>query len=283
MKIVDSQVHIWYPNTPDRPWLPPSPEYKPHRDRLSFVAEDLLAEMRAAGVDRAILVPPVWEGYNNDKVLEAARRYPDRFAVTGRLGLELPESRGKIATWKQQPGMLGVRLFSVRSNTPGWLEDGNADWFWPAAEKAGLRVMVYASGNLPSVKKVAERYPGLKLVIDHMAIPRGVKDDAAFAHIDELCAFARFPNVAVKVGALPCYSTEPYPHLKLHKYVKRAYDAFGPKRLFWAADVTRLPCSYALSKTMITEEMKWLTIEDLEWIMGKGVCEWLGWPLNECN
>ncbi len=46
-------------------------------------------------------------------------------------------------------------------------------------------------------------------------------------------------------------------------------------------DVTRLPCSYALSKTMITEEMKWLTIEDLEWIMGRGVCEWLGWPLEK--
>ena len=281
MKIVDSQVHVWYPSTPKRPWLAPSPEYKPHRDRLGFVAEDLLAEMRAAGVDRAILVPPVWEGYNNDKVIEAARRYPDRFAVMGRLGLELPESRGKIATWKQQPGMLGVRLFSPKSNTPGWLEDGNADWFWPAAEKAGVGVMVYASGNLPSVKKVAERYPGLKLVIDHMAIPRNVKDDAAFAHIDGLCAFARFPNVAVKVGALPCYSTEPYPHPKLHQYVKRAYDAFGPKRLFWAADVTRLPCSYALAKTMITEEMKWFTIEDLEWIMGRGVCEWLGWPLEE--
>lgn len=277
--IVDSQVHIWYPNTRERPWPQASAEYKPHRGRSSFVVEDLLAEMRAAGVDRAILVPPVFEGYYNDKAIEAAKLYPDRFAVMGRLALELPESREKIATWKQQPGMLGLRLFSKASNTPGWLENGHADWFWPVAQKANLGIMVYTSGNLPSVKKVAERYPGLKLIIDHMAIPRDVKDDAAFAHIGELCDFAGFPNVAVKVGALPCYSNEPYPHPKLHPYVKRAYDAFGPKRLFWAADVTRLPCSYSLCKTMITEEMKWLTIADLEWIMGRGVCEWLGWPL----
>jgi predicted TIM-barrel fold metal-dependent hydrolase len=129
--------------------------------------------MKAAGVDRAILVPPVWVGYNNDKVLEVARRYPDRFAVMGRLGLELPESREKVATWKQQPGMLGVRLFSLRSNTPGWLEDGNADWFWPAAEKAELGVMVYASGNLVGEGRWREA-SGLKLIIDHMAIPRSV-------------------------------------------------------------------------------------------------------------
>jgi hypothetical protein len=28
---------------------------------------------------------------------------------------------------------------------------------------------------------------------------------------------------------------------------------------------------------MFTEEMPWLTAEDKEWIMGRGVCEWLRW------
>ena len=25
------------------------------------------------------------------------------------------------------------------------------------------------------------------------------------------------------------------------------------------------------------EEIPWLTADDKEWIMGRGVCEWLGW------
>lgn len=276
-KIVDSQVHLWYPNTPDRPW-PPETENKPPRQRL-FVLEDLLAEMRAAGVDRVIIVPPGWEGYRNDKAVEAARLYPDRFAVMGRFALDNPENRSKVATWKQQPGMLGMRFAFSRGRERPWLSDGTADWFWPAAEKRGLGIMIYVPGNLPPVKKIAEKYPGLKLIIDHMGIPRDTKDDAAFAHIGELCEFAHFPNVSVKVSALPCYSNEPYPHPKLHQYVRRAYDAFGPKRLFWGSDLTRLPCSYSLCKTMFTEEMKWFTSTDLEWIMGRGVCEWLGWPM----
>jgi len=280
MKIVDSQVHMWGPNTPERPWAPATPDNKPHRER-AFGREDLLAEMKAAGVDRVIIVPPGWEGLRNDLAIEAVRLHPGRFAIMGRLALDKPESRGKIATWKQQPGMLGVRLPFYLEPSRTWLSDGTIDWFWPAAEKAGLGVMIYTPGNLPPVKKIAEQYPALKLIIDHMAIPRGTKDDAAFGHVGELCEFARLPNVAVKATALPCYSNEPYPHRKLHPYIKRAYDAFGPKRLFWGSDLTRLPCSYSLCKTMFTEEMKWLSSTDLEWIMGRGVCEWLGWPMEK--
>jgi hypothetical protein len=31
--------------------------------------------------------------------------------------------------------------------------------------------------------------------------------------------------------------------------------------------------------TMFAEEIPWLTDEDREWIMGRGVCEWLGWNM----
>jgi hypothetical protein len=57
------------------------------------------------------------------------------------------------------------------------------------------------------------------------------------------------------------------------------FDAFGPKRTFWGTDWSRLPCSYRQGVTMFTEEMSWLKGEDLDWVMGRGVCEWIGWKL----
>ena len=30
---------------------------------------------------------------------------------------------------------------------------------------------------------------------------------------------------------------------------------------------------------LFTDEIAWLSSEDLEWIMGRGVCEWLGWKI----
>jgi predicted TIM-barrel fold metal-dependent hydrolase len=103
--IIDAQVHIWKPETPERPYVKEDAS-KPHRP-VPFGYEDLLREMSAAGVDRVILVPPSWEGYRNDYALEAAQTYPDRFAVMGKVPLNDAASKARIATWLKQPGMLG--------------------------------------------------------------------------------------------------------------------------------------------------------------------------------
>jgi len=55
------------------------------------------------------------------------------------------------------------------------------------------------------------------------------------------------------------------------------HRAFGARRMFWGSDLSRLRGSYRECVTMWTEAMPWLTREDLEWIMGRGLCEWLGW------
>src|SRR5258708_3098676 len=104
MMIADAQVHLWAANTPERPW--PGRETQPHRPNPLGQAE-MLAEMDVAGVDRAVIVPPSWEGDRNDLAVAAARAYPDRFAVMGRLALEDKASRAKLDGWKDQPGMLG--------------------------------------------------------------------------------------------------------------------------------------------------------------------------------
>jgi len=54
-------------------------------------------------------------------------------------------------------------------------------------------------------------------------------------------------------------------------------DAFGPRRMFWGTDLTRLPCSYRQGITFFTEELAFLSESDKERVMGRGLCEWLGW------
>ncbi len=86
----------------------------------------------------------------------------------GRLPIERPESRGLAATWKDEPGMLGVRMTFSRDPHRAWLFDGTADWFWEAAERHSIPVMVFAPGFAPEIGEVAIRHPGLRLVIDHL-------------------------------------------------------------------------------------------------------------------
>jgi L-fuconolactonase len=273
--IVDAQVHIWAANTPERPW---PPRHQPHRLQ-PITQDDLLREMAAAGVDRAVLVPPSWEGERNDIALAAAQAHPDRFAVMGRFDPEAAGSRGLIATWLRQPGMLGLRFTFHRPLLRPLLTEGRVDWLWPQAEKAGVPIMLLAlHSDLHLIDRIAELHPGLRLVIDHFGLTTG-KDEAAFREFEQLLVLARRPNVAVKASCLPHYTTDAYPYRWLHPYLRRVYDAFGPKRMFWGSDLSRLPCTYRQGVTMYTEEVAWLGAADLEWIMGRGLREWIGWKL----
>src|SRR5439155_15181345 len=104
------------------------------------------------------------------------------------------------------------------------------------------------AGFLSEVARVAERHPGLRLLIDHQGRQRSDRDAAGFANLPELLALARFPNVAVKATGAPSYSSEPYPFRNLHPFLRQIYDAFGPERMFWGTDITRMPCSWPYSR-----------------------------------
>lgn len=276
MLIVDAQVHTWAANTPERPW-PAGAE--PHRP-VPLGTDDLLREMDATGVDRALLVPPSWEGSRNDLALAAARAHPERYAVMGRISVAaLPSSQGALTTWRDQPGMLGMRLAFNNARAALLLTGGQIDWLWREAESAGVPLMVLVwHSQVHFIDAVAERHPGLRLVMDHLALNSSQRDAEAFRDFDKLLAIAKRPNVAAKASALPCYSNDTYPYRSLHGYLRQAYDAFGPQRLFWGTDLSRSPIPYRQHVTMFTEEIPWLTDEDKTWIMGRGVCEWLGWP-----
>src|SRR4029077_8437484 len=228
MLIADSQVHLWAADTPDRPWPPgrAAQAQKPY----PVTKEALLLQMDLAGVNRIVIVPPSWEGDRNELALEAARLYPDRFAVMGRIALEKPESRALVADWKKQPGMLGMRFTFHTDLMRPWLTDGTADWLWAAAERAGIPLMVLVPGSLDALRGIAERHPVLKITIDRVGLNRAAKDRNPFEDLPKVCALAKLPNVAVKASGMPSLSAEHYPFRDLHPHIRRLVDAFGPRR-----------------------------------------------------
>jgi predicted TIM-barrel fold metal-dependent hydrolase len=85
------------------------------------------------------------------------------------------------------------------------------------------------------------------------------------------------PNLCVKWSSTPNFSAEPFPHRDIEPSLKRMYDVFGPRRIFWGSDITRLEGSY---KNCLEHprQLPFLTEEDKEWILGKGIAERLRWP-----
>jgi predicted TIM-barrel fold metal-dependent hydrolase len=273
--IVDSQVHLWKAESPDWPWVPGRKPQLPE----PFSIEKLVPLMDEAGVDRCVIVPPSWPGDRNDYALEAARRYPDRFAVMGRIPLQNPESAKLLPRWREQPGMLGVRVTFMREQSE-LLTSGAADWLWPAAEKAGLPVMFLAPGNMPRFAPIAERHPGLTLIIDHMSLMLDIAKAGKLKEaIDEVVKLAKYPNVSVKLSSAPTYSFEPYPFRDMTEHLKRCFDAYGPQRCYWGTDLTNAfdKCSYRQRVTHFTEELPFLSEEDKDWVMGRAILKRLNW------
>jgi predicted TIM-barrel fold metal-dependent hydrolase len=235
--------------------------------------------MAEAGVDRAVIHPPMWDPDSNELAVEAVRAHPDRFAILGWFPLDRPESRALVGTWKSRPGMLGLRFYFVQPHEQTWPTDGTMDWLWPAAERAGLPVALAAASFLPVVGQVAERHPGLKLIVDHMGVPRATQGEESYRYQQQLLALARYPNVAVKATGQAGYALDDYPFRSIHPHLRRVYDAFGPRRMFWGTDITRMHCTWRQCVTLFTEELPWLTGNDLELVMGRAFCDWIGWKL----
>jgi predicted TIM-barrel fold metal-dependent hydrolase len=270
MKIVDAQVHIWSQTV-----VPPSGK---HRKVPKVTAEEMLKEMDEAGVDAALIHPPVsWDPTSNELAIEAARKYPDRFAVMGQFDPKNPTNRSLIQGWRKQPGMMGLRWALLQPDEHKLLHEGALDWIWPEAEKEGLPVAMMGGIFLKRFRAIAERYPRLRLILDHCGLNRLGQDAEAFIHLDEMLALAKLPNVAVKATGAPHYSTEPYPFRNIQDGLHRIFDAYGPERFFWGTDITRMPCSYRQCVTFFTEELPWLKGQDLEKVMGRALCDWIGW------
>ncbi|HLJ60782.1 MAG TPA: amidohydrolase family protein [bacterium] len=283
--IIDSQVHIWKAETPDRPW-PAGGAARAHLPE-PFGYDPLVSLMNEAGVDRTILVPPSWEGDRNDYALEAAATFPDRFAVMGRIRVDDPASAALLSKWRDRPGMLGIRLTFLGSQA-SWVNDGTAEWFWPAAEKARIPVMCLIRHGPADLARIAEQHPQLTLILDHMGLAGemhlGVSDEASRARlragaIAQTVSLSRYPNVSVKLSSAPAYSFEAYPFRDMASHIRRVVDAYGPRRCYWGTDLTKAvgTISYRDHVRYFTEALEFLSEQDKDWIMGRAILARLGW------
>ena len=136
--------------------------------------------------------------------------------------------------------------------------------------------MVLPPQQIPQIDRVAERYPGLRLVIDHLSMSNDIAEP--FSVIKDVLTLARHKNVAVK-GILPAEIYIGALSLcRVSAIISRRYSIILVRIACSGAQTwTRLPCSYRQGVTHFTEELPFLKGEDLARVMGTGICDWLGW------
>lgn len=222
---------------------------------FDLMTEVTLAYMRAVGVHRAVLHPInglEWGEY-------AAARMPDRFslvvgalvasddgtmALRGSAGsVPIPSIDEWVTERRQTPGVVGIRL--------GRPSVDRFEAALKACAREQLPVLVLPpsksdnprafGGDFTDVTAIAQRYPELTVIIDHLGLPQWPSplDSPPFRAVPDLLELAKLPNVAIKFAGAHSMSQQAYPFDDLWPHLRPIIDAFGPQRLMWGTDFSR--------------------------------------------
>jgi hypothetical protein len=95
--VIDSQVHAYAANTPERPWFR-VPNWPPH-----VTGDEMVAAMNKVGVDGAIFVSPFsMYQYDGSYAVEVQKKHPDKFALVKPVNPDDPAVADVIADWKRR-------------------------------------------------------------------------------------------------------------------------------------------------------------------------------------
>jgi L-fuconolactonase len=213
--------------------------------RRALFGELTLASIDAVGVDGALLFPALDDGWAEQMTAERPSRFAWVPMVNAIAGEPDIEERLEVAN-ARPTGPVGWRILigmPESGEEARRCEAGGFDRVFETCQRNRIPVFLYATNYLSLVSDVATRYPDLLLVVDHLGLPQPplhVRDDPPFASLPKLLALAQLPNVAVKFSGAPTYSDKPFPYEDLWPHLLRIVEAFGPDRLMWGSDISRV-------------------------------------------
>ncbi len=281
--VIDTHMHVWSMDTARYPFHPPEPSYRLPKQEGSV--EIYLEEMKKAGVNLAVLVQERASGWNNSYIADCVRRFPKLFAGHGLIDPRRPDNAAVLEREVKQNGLSGMRLSPIYQPpnlypNDQWLNAPYNYPLWKKAQEIGARFNVFiAPAQMPQLEDMVRRYPGVKVVVDHLGRP-DILPSPPWVENDSLLKLARYPNVWVKFTELYTASkTKQYPYKDVHPFGRMVYDKFGPRRLLFGTGMVgatrRIPLADELR--LIREDIPFFADADKDWILGRNAAKIWKW------
>ena len=245
MRFIDTHTHAWGADTAELPWgasiLPPGWDG-------SYTARDLIDDMDAAGVDESVVVTTPLYGRGpraNEYTMRAIEAFPERLWGVGLIDFFGDDPAADLRRVAEHDRLLGVRMHacleyaehpSDLDRASSWILDDALRPIWESAADLDAAIFVFPKAEqLSMVAEIADTYPDVQLVVDHMALPDETTAPEESPWTD-FRTVAEHDNVAVKVSSLPRSAEEEWPYEDLHDYVRNLLAWFGPERLMLGSD-----------------------------------------------
>lgn len=263
-RILDPHVHVWkrdprFPFTENR--TPPAEDRTP---------EMLLELMKQVGVEKTVIIQVRHYWYDNSYLASVLQQYPEYFRGVARVDPQSPAAPDHLSQLVEEQEFQGVRL-SPEHGPPGeWIRGPLMPPLWQRCHDLKVPMTILAPvTRMPDVLILAEKFPDLTVVIDHMAdCPVDRPQE-----LDKLIALARLPKVFVKISHTWSLSKEAFPWRDTWDHVRRLHHAFGPQRLMWATDwpVCLPNATYGQTLEVVRDRMDFLNDDDRQWMLSKTI------------
>ena len=262
--IINAAEHAWVLHDerfPINSRLSNCPNSRPDRE---YSMEHILSQMQLYNIDKVVISHVCYYGTDNSYPAYMLKQHPDRFAAIGLLvGYRLhspgdPENPARLEHLVKEQGFSGLRLSPIYDRDVVWMNDPAVYPLWKKAEELGAMFNIFlAPHQISQVADMAERFRGVKIVIDHFAMIDITRPDEE--GIDQILDLEKFPNVYIRTS-LHNPSKEEIPYRDMWPYLRRVYDRFGPQRMLYA-NFYELP--------VMKDIIPFFTSEDKKWILGK--------------
>jgi len=253
--IVDAHQHFWDPRRVEYPWLAPKfPELNKH-----FGFEDLSPHLAAVGVGATVLVQSADNWADTEFMFSVAGAHEQVAGVVAWVPLDEPERAAVLLDeLSRRERFCGVRNLIHDREDPDWVLRPEVLEGLGLLESAGVPFDYVAvlPRHLEHVPTLCERFPRLRLVIDHLGKPPlGSGELGPWRSL--IARAASSTNVFAKVSGLYPEPGRPVPASTqdLRPVLEHALAVFGPDRLMFGSDwpICELAGGYrAVATTLLT-------------------------------
>ena len=214
-------------------------------------AEQLLEEMDATGIDKAVLIEMGGTKLeHHNYVTHCVRRWPDRFTSTGLVDINDPDPPARLRELMDATPIEGIRLGTLGDPGAEKAEDLITYGLFTCADELGLNINLYGGpGNVGYLELLAPAFPDVNISIDHLGVtpttaftpdpynrPRFDHEPLPPANYPEILRLARFDNIFVKISGEYAFSKVPWPYGDMKSMVEQIHQAYGAERMQWCTD-----------------------------------------------
>ena len=268
--VIDTHLEIW---TSD----PKFPFHHPEHPELKHVpvqapVENEVTEMRKFGLKYAVLINPRYYGWDNSYVSYALHKYPNLFVAHGLLDPLGADPAGRLRYWMEEHGFQGMRFSPLYAPKSTWLNSRDQYRLWREAERLNAVFNFYILPHqMPMLEDMAGRFPGVKIVIDHLGEP-DLKASNPWTDFRKMFRLKRFPQVWVSASEPYEISvTKKYPYRDTYPFYKATYEEFGGRQLIWGTGYPMPGWELPMNKELefVDKFCDFYSDEDRELILGK--------------